>query len=287
MSSFASENTTSTSTGTSATSSLSSSTTSPLSTSSTLRDFLVRPTETCSRPKVASTSGSDTGRGTSSTLRSGSGHSSSGTATSSRSGLSSGQSSESQCSSSSRRNTTCDASTDSGCSSVNTTGTSSTSTATGTGTTTTGSTQGRPERFEFMWRNDMSMQEFLDLCSKTAQWCSQAANECASQWTSDANQNIDILRRDLSHMYDNIESVLTPRDLSCLTAAELRQRTIDDVYRQVKNDVVLCRESCRCLCSVRCSSAKILEEVKRMLESEGFDARYEVQPSCTIITVEW
>jgi len=125
------------------------------------------------------------------------------------------------------------------------------------------------------------------MCSKTAQWCSQAANDCAKQWTSDANQNIDILRRDLSHLYENIEKVVTPQDLSCLTAPELRKRTIDDLYRQVKSDIVLCRESCRCLSSVRCSSEKILHEVRLMLECEGFDVSYEIKPSCTVITVEW
>jgi len=133
----------------------------------------------------------------------------------------------------------------------------------------------------------MTLQDFMDMCSRTAQWCSQAANDCAKQWTTDANQNIDTLRRDLSNMYENFEKVMTPRDLSCLTASELRQRTIEDIYHQVKSDVVLCRDSCRCLSSVRCSSVKILDEVKRMLESEGFEVRYEIQPSSTVLTIEW
>jgi histidyl-tRNA synthetase len=133
----------------------------------------------------------------------------------------------------------------------------------------------------------MTLQDFMDMCSRTAQWCSQAANDCAKQWSNDANQNIDILRRDLSNMYDNFEKVMTPRDLSCLNASELRQRTIEEIYHQVKSDIVICRDSARCLSSNRCTSLKILDEVKRMLESEGFEVAYEVQPSSTVLTIEW
>ena len=75
--------------------------------------------------------------------------------------------------------------------------------------------------------------------------------------------------------------------MSTLTASELRQRTIEELYRQIKNDVVLCRDSCRCVTSVRTSSVRILDEVQRLLESEGFDVEYQLQPSSTIVTVEW
>jgi hypothetical protein len=136
-------------------------------------------------------------------------------------------------------------------------------------------------KFNLAWKDgNLTLQDFVDMCSQTANWCSQAANEYAKQWNDNAVQNLDILKRDLTDL-------MNPQGMSKMSATELRQKTIQEIYQMVKNDVVSNRDCCKSVSCVRSTSPKILDEIRRMLESEGFDVECELQPSSTIITVEW
>jgi hypothetical protein len=116
---------------------------------------------------------------------------------------------------------------------------------------------------------------------------SDEINKMSKQIQEDTNENVDILKSDVSKVTKQLyESLFTSKSLQ-LNADQIRQKTIQELYLKIKGDVVHSRKSCRCSTIIPTKSNKIISELSEQLKSEGFDVSIEEQEESYVLGLEW
>lgn len=112
--------------------------------------------------------------------------------------------------------------------------------------------------------------------------------ECSSKWNENANENLDILSRDLQSLYTQFGSLVYQKsNMLNLSAEEIRNKTIEDLYNAIKFGILSCRNNCRYVHTTVCQSEKILHELEKRLSSEGFQVKWNIQDKNSMIVVTW
>ena len=66
--------------------------------------------------------------------------------------------------------------------------------------------------------------------------------ECTNKWNENANQNLEILTRDIQTLYNQFGSLVYEKsDMLNMSAEEIRKKTVEDLYNQVKFGVLSTR----------------------------------------------
>jgi len=126
-------------------------------------------------------------------------------------------------------------------------------------------------------------------------------NDYVNKINENRNKNVDDLARDLKKFYNKVENMIENFDIKSLhldgfvrsqdslkmTAEEIRQRTISELYEKIKLNVFYSRDVCKCVHETTCVSVLILEEVKKRLVDEGFEVVYVINDKLAYITIEW
>lgn len=112
--------------------------------------------------------------------------------------------------------------------------------------------------------------------------------ECTNKWNENANQNLEILTRDVQTLYNQFGSLVYEKsDMLNMSAEEIRKKTVEDLYNQVKFGVLSSRTQSKYEYNTICQSVKILEELEKKLKDEGFTVSFEIKENKTTIHVEW
>ena len=135
-----------------------------------------------------------------------------------------------------------------------------------------------------------SMKSFFKLLDKKANQISKSPiveqmtkdlNRAVDQFNQDSNENIDILKRDLTALLKKKEKNIG------LTAGELRQKAIEEFYQEIKTIVYANKNYCSCHLEIKTTSPKILLGLKEKLDDEGFDVQMEAKEISTFIKLQW
>lgn len=120
------------------------------------------------------------------------------------------------------------------------------------------------------------------------QWFGNMATDFVNKINVSAVENFDTLGKDLKNLYNKMENmIIEGQETVKMSAKELKQKTIDELYQVIKVNVICNRDKCKCVHQTTCTSPSILDEVKRRLVDEGFDVNYVINENSTHITLEW
>jgi hypothetical protein len=112
--------------------------------------------------------------------------------------------------------------------------------------------------------------------------------ECTNKWNENANQNLEILSRDMQTLYNQFGSLVYEKsDMLNMSAEEIRKKTVEDLYNQVKFGVLSTRTNSKYDYNTSCQSKRILDDLEKKLKDEGFTVSYEIKENKTTIHVEW
>lgn len=112
--------------------------------------------------------------------------------------------------------------------------------------------------------------------------------EFAATLNNDTNENIDIVTRDVKNLYSQFGSMVYQNsNMLQMSAEEVRKKTVEDLYKQVKFGVLTCRNNCRWVLTTTCQSMKILDELQKKLTEEGFTVTYVIRANDSVVTVTW
>jgi hypothetical protein len=112
--------------------------------------------------------------------------------------------------------------------------------------------------------------------------------ECTNKWNENANQNLEILTRDIQTLYNQFGSLVYEKsDMLNMSAEEIRKKTVEDLYNQVKFGVLSTRTNSKYEYNTSCQSKRILDDLEKKLKDEGFIVSYEIKENKTTILIEW
>jgi hypothetical protein len=112
--------------------------------------------------------------------------------------------------------------------------------------------------------------------------------DCAEKWNNNANENIEILTRDLQNLYSQFGSLAYQnQNMLHLSAEEVRNKAVEDLYKCIKFCVVSGRVKSNYVHYTACQSKKVLDALVSKLTEEGFTVSYEIGDPTTVITVIW
>ncbi len=101
-----------------------------------------------------------------------------------------------------------------------------------------------------------------------------------------STDTIEKVSVDLKNVPEQIQNFLQPPRIH-MNADELKKRSVDDLYRQVKQKIVEHRFDCQISHSLFDISDKLIECVIEKLEDEGFDVEIEKMDNQVQIRVKW
>jgi hypothetical protein len=112
--------------------------------------------------------------------------------------------------------------------------------------------------------------------------------ECSTRWNQDANENLEIVSRDLQNLYTQFGSLVYQKsNMLNLSAEEIRAKTVEELYSQIKFGVLSCRNNCQYVHTTTCQSERIMSELDKRLSEEGFSVSRVKGENKTVITVSW
>jgi len=130
--------------------------------------------------------------------------------------------------------------------------------------------------------NQESKKDFISLLS-----------DVVKEYTNKININEESLEaytRDVKNACSLLGSVFfqtSGSNILQMTAEELRKKTVNDIYNQIKIGILTNGLECKYQHSTSCQNKTILSELKNRLENEGYVCEYFIEQKCSRITVKW
>jgi hypothetical protein len=100
--------------------------------------------------------------------------------------------------------------------------------------------------------------------------------------------NVESLDVFSKNVYSKVGGLLLQGQNSLkMTAQEIRSKTSDELYQNIKVNILLYRDICKYAHKTNCVSVPILDEVKNRLVEEGFEVNYVIGEGTTHMNIQW
>ena len=120
------------------------------------------------------------------------------------------------------------------------------------------------------------------------QWVGKMASDFTMKLNGSDKDFVETSQITLKNLYSKVGSMmLQGHDVYKMTAQEIRSKTSDELYQNIKINIILYRDICKYDHQTNCVSVPILDEVKKRLVEEGFEVNYVIGERSTNINIQW